>query len=495
MRGSTSARPGIRTRRVLGVPLLLLSASLLLLPVLAAPPAEAQHSDGEGDITMAMVGDLIITRALMPYREPEFLRLRDLIGGATVGFGNMEMLLHEYGPDIIPSAQSGGTYMAGHPDLARDLAWMGLDMLGLANNHTMDWGAGGMRSTQRALAAAGIKVAGSGDNLALARAPAYLETMDGRVALIAVSSSFSEHMRAGHQRPDLRGRPGLAPMRFETTYVVPGDVYESLDEARAQVGGIEGNFEPGDGYRTITTPHEGDLQELLATVRDARRQANWVVVTSHTHQGGGNNFIPSRAGDQPGCLGLYQDECNEGSYVPADALVTFARATIDAGADAFYAHGPHVLRGIEIYQEKPIFYSLDDFLFQNETPPFQPWDNYARYDVDAFRGLPSDFYDGREQASGGGRPAGDYWWDGVVAVSDYRDGELYEIRLVPTVLGFGLPRPQRGRPVAASGEDAQRILTLLAALSDPFGTEIEVVGDEGVIRGPGALRTDGSGRR
>ncbi len=489
MRGSTSARIGIQAGHALRL-------SFLILPLLTASPAEAQHRDGEGDITMAMVGDLIITRALMPYDEPEFLKLRDLIGGSTVGFGNMEMLLHEYGPDIIPSAQSGGTYMAGHPDLARDLAWMGLDMLGLANNHTMDWGAGGMRATQRALAAAGIKVAGSGENLALARAPAYMETMDGRVALIAVSSSFSEHMRAGHQRPDLRGRPGLAPMRFETTYVVPGDVYERLEEARAQgVGGIQGNFESGDGYRTITTPHQGDLQELLATVRDARRQANWVVVTSHTHQGGGNNYIPGRAGDEPGCLGLYQDDCNESSYVPADALVTFARAAIDAGADAFYAHGPHVLRGIEIYQEKPIFYSLDDFLFQNETPPFQPWDNYARYDVDAFRGLPSDFYDGREVASGGGRPAADYWWDGVVALSEFREGELYEIRLVPTVLGYGLPRPQRGRPVAASGEDAQRILTLLAALSEPFGTSIEVVGDEGVIRGPGAVRTDGSGSR
>ena len=137
---------------------------------------------------------------------------------------------------------------------------------------------------------------------------------------------------------------------------------------------------------------------------DARRQANWVVVTSHTHQGGGNQFIPGQAGDKPGCMGLYEDACDESRYVPADALVTFARAAIDAGADAFYGHGPHVLRGIEIYQGKPIFYSLDDFLFQNETPPFQPWDNYAQYDVDAFRGLPSDFYDGREAASGGGAP-------------------------------------------------------------------------------------------
>ena len=100
-----------------------------------------------------------------------------------------------------------------------------------------------------------------------------------------------------------------------------------------------------------------------------------------------------------------------------------------------------------------------------------------------------------EEASGGGRPAADYWWDGVVAVTEFREGELYNIRLVPTVLGYGLPRPQRGRPVAASGEDAQRILTLLTALSEPFGTSIEVVEDEGVIRGPGAVRADGSGRR
>ncbi len=66
---------------------------------------------------------------------------------------------------------------------------------GLANNHAMDYGAGGIRSTRRALAAAAIKTAGSGENLVLAKAPAYLETVDGRVALIAVSSSFSARLR------------------------------------------------------------------------------------------------------------------------------------------------------------------------------------------------------------------------------------------------------------------------------------------------------------
>ena len=40
---------------------------------------------------------------------------------------------------------------------------------------------------------------------------------------------------------------------------------------------------------------------------------------------------------------------------------------VDAGADLFVGHGPHVLRGVEIYKGKPIFYSLGDFIFQNET--------------------------------------------------------------------------------------------------------------------------------
>ncbi len=428
--------------------------------------AQAQHRDGDGSITMAMVGDLIITRALSVYDEPEFLALRDLIHSATVAFGNMEMLLHEYEDDVIPAAQSGGTYMVAHPDMAHELRWMGFDMLSMANNHTMDFSVGGLRATWRALEAAGIRHAGSGENLARARAPAYMETPRGRVALISVSSSFPEHMRAGHQRPDMRGRPGLSPIRFETTRFVPEDVYATLQELRREVGGIDGSFEAGDGYRVITTPHSGDLEDVLAAIRDARRQANWVVVAGHTHQGDGDR------------------------YVPAQALVTFARLAIEAGADAFYGHGPHVLRGIEIHQGKPIFYSLGDFLFQNETTLLQPWDNYDRQGL-GFDALPADFFDARINSSPTGSWPGEaFWWDSALALTEFRDGRLAEIRLIPVVLGYGLHRAQRGRPVKASGEDADRILTLLQTLSEPFGTNIEIVDGEGRIR-----LDDGTGSR
>lgn len=38
-------------------------------------------------------------------------------------------------------------------------------------------------------------------------------------------------------------------------------------------------------------------------------------------------------------------------------------ALIEAGADAIIGHHPHVVQGLEIYQGKPIFYSLGNFIF------------------------------------------------------------------------------------------------------------------------------------
>jgi 2',3'-cyclic-nucleotide 2'-phosphodiesterase (5'-nucleotidase family) len=42
-------------------------------------------------------------------------------------------------------------------------------------------------------------------------------------------------------------------------------------------------------------------------------------------------------------------------------LRKFARIVIDAGADAVIGHGPHVLRGMEIYKNRLIAYSLGNF--------------------------------------------------------------------------------------------------------------------------------------
>jgi poly-gamma-glutamate synthesis protein (capsule biosynthesis protein) len=423
------------------------------------------HRDGSGEMTLALAGDAIITRRLSVYDEPEFLVLRDLIQRATAAFVNLEVLFHRFEPDVIPASASGGTYMQADPSIAGELVWMGFDMVSRANNHAGDYGFGGIHHTDDAVEAVGLVHAGTGDNLAQARAPGYLETPRGRVALISAASTFADPMRAGPQWRDVRGRPGLSPIRYERVYQVTPAQMEALRTFREGQGfGRESGdrlrlfgetFLLGGTYRVLTRPHEGDLEAIVASIQEARKQAQFVIFSSHSHERGGAN-----------------DE-------PAEFIVTLAHAVIDAGADIFLAHGPHVLRGIEIYQGRPIFYSLGDFLFQPETVPFQAGDNYDRYDLPPDAVAP-DFFDARQRT--GGFPANPLIWESIVANVRFEGGELSGIELHPITLGHGLPRPQRGRPLLATGALAQKIIGDLQRLSEPFGTRIDFRDGVGVVR-------------
>lgn len=48
---------------------------------------------------------------------------------------------------------------------------------------------------------------------------------------------------------------------------------------------------------------------------------------------------------------------------------SLAHAMIDAGADMVIGHHPHVVQGMEIYNSKPIFYSLGNFVFDQYFSP------------------------------------------------------------------------------------------------------------------------------
>jgi poly-gamma-glutamate synthesis protein (capsule biosynthesis protein) len=74
---------------------------------------------------------------------------------------------------------------------------------------------------------------------------------------------------------------------------------------------------------------------------------------------------------------------------PEKWQIKLAHQTIDAGSELIIGHHPHVLQGFEIYNGKPIFYSLGNFIFdqnQNETQEgmavkivFQDEDNFTLY--------------------------------------------------------------------------------------------------------------------
>ena len=436
----------------------------LLFPLLLALALFAQS--GAQPATFALTGDSLITQKISAFNEPEFTKLIDAIRGADVAFTNLEMLFHDYEP--YPSTESGGTYMRADPAILKDILWAGFDMVAMANNHTVDYGVEGLRINLRHVKESGIVHAGVGEDLALARAPGFLDSRIGRVALISCSSTYPSFGMAGQARSPVRGRPGLNPLRFTTTYKLDGEGMAALRAALAEIPGRrsgEGNainfmgnrFELADKSGVVTAPNEQDLKEITAVIRSAKKQADWVIISVHCHEA-----FPGDRERAP------------------QFLETFAHAAIDAGADIFAGGGPHILRGVEIYKGRPIFYSLANFIFQNETLDFFPAENYEPLGLgpDA---MPADFNDRRYQNDTTGFPVDEKIWLSVVAFPAFRAGKLDKIELWPITLGQKKPRSQRGRPVLAEGAVAQQILQHLADLSAPYGTKIAIQNGRGAI--------------
>lgn len=439
-------------------------------------PVLAQHRSADEEFTMALTGDSIITRKLSVYDEPEFLEMIELLRSADMAFTNLEMLFHNYEP--YPMAESGGTWMRADPALADDLVWAGIDMVSRANNHTGDYGVLGMDLTTKYVAETGIVQAGVGQSLAEAREAKFLETAKARVALISISSSFARHMGAGRSRDDMPARPGLNPLRYKTTYVVPETDFEQLrqtGESLDQFTDMDGfprgtdeeepgkmevfgrNFAIGDEPGISMEANEDDVLEITAVVNNASRVADFTVVTIHAHE-------YARRRD-----------------LSPEFLHVFARAMIEAGADVFVTHGPHVLRGIEIYQGKPIFYSMGNFIFQNETLLRLPSDNYERYDLDGNAHV-ADFNDARYENDTEGFPTLVENWQSVIAVPTFRGGNLAELQLYPINLAYGAPRQVRGRPLLADSDLGEKIIGDLQRLSEPYGTTIEMRRGVGYVR-------------
>jgi len=160
--------------------------------------------------------------------------------------------------------------------------------------------------------------------------------------------------------------------------------------------------------------------------------------------------------------------------------VTLAHAAIDAGADVFVGHGSHSDKGIELYRGRPIFYSLGNFILQNDTVLRQPADAYTLYGLGP-EATPADFYDARSGTQTRGQDVKAVHWQTAVAAVQWQDRRLKEIRLHPVDLGMALPRGQRGRPVLAEGPAAREILERFQRMSRSFGTSVEIAGDCGVI--------------
>ena len=433
----------------------------------------------DSSISFAATGDSFITRR-MPVGDPSFRRIASLVQTADARLTHLETVIRR--DEGFPAAQSGGTWASSRPEVLADLRAYGFNLISWASNHTLDYSYGGLESTGRYLDEAGFIHAGAGATRAEAGAIRYLDTSAGRVAFIAATSTFPESWIAGDQRSDGPGRPGINPLRFSTVYHVPGNELASLKKIadatrinathlnRTQEGFVlpepEGIYRFGHHLFTeskngkngeVTHPHRGDLDRLLRSVMEASRQADAVVVSLHSHE-----------------------EKSGNKHLPADILVQASRACVDAGAHAIVGHGPHVLRGIEIYKHRPIFYSLGNFIFQNESVPSQPSDFYEKYHLDS--SLPaSEVFAHRSGNGTRGLALDPKVWRSVIASWRMSGGELRELTLHPISLGFGEPSYRNGSPSLTSDPSA---LADIVSLSKPFGTTLKLGKSRAIWRLP-----------
>jgi hypothetical protein len=431
-----------------------------------------------GPFTLASVGDLIIIRPASQFQDAGLQAALKIIRDADVGFGNFESLIRDEANFTGPL---GGS-MVGTKEVAGDLKSMGFKMVNRAGNHLFDSNQEGMFATMELLDQAGVVYAGAGRNLEDARAPHFLETPKGRVGLVGMYSEVAAggggaRLSASYRTGNTGGRPGLNPMNLTQSIAVTPDqlaamkkirdsVYSHRTEYSNPIGPAEdsnGELEMfGSMYRIGEKPgsleytmNPGDLRDNLRSIKNGKEFSDFMIATIHAHQG-----------DSALQQFLFED------HTPA-FLVNLAHSAIDNGADAFVGHGPHIIRGIEIYKGKPIFYDLGEF--------FREWDWSCDCDNPSTKETTAERTVTGLNNRGVMEPVN---YESLIALSRYDKGELKEVRLYPIWARQDGPISRRGIPEMAPPEIAQRILTRLQTLSRPFKTTIAIEANVGVIRVP-----------
>ena len=104
--------------------------------------------------------------------------------------------------------------------------------------------------------------------------------------------------------------------------------------------------QPGTPVRIFSWPHIDDLNNMIEDIHKLRPQVDILVVSQHW----GIHFTPAVIADYQRIVGHY---------------------ALDEGADVVIGHHTHILKGIEVYKGKPIFYSLANFATEGPAAYFE----------------------------------------------------------------------------------------------------------------------------
>ena len=257
-------------------------------------------------LTIALTGDIYPTRPLAPL-VPQVRSVFDLLRTADLALGNFEISLSGKGAPLEKLLA-----IRSDPTVAKDLPELGLDVVTVANNHSMDYGWEALQDSIEHLKGAGLRVVGAGRTIAEATRPLIVTVQGKRIGVIAFSCLLPTGTAAGIDRP------GLSPIHIHTAYEV--DPTYQMEE-------------PGDlaVVKVRTWPRPDDLREAASAVSELKAACDFAVVSVHWGFGSGDAL--------------------------ADYQWPLAKALIEAGADAVHGHHPHSVHAIGYCSDKPVFFS------------------------------------------------------------------------------------------------------------------------------------------
>ncbi|MBN2461745.1 MAG: CapA family protein [Candidatus Cloacimonetes bacterium] len=282
-------------------------------------------------VTLNFVGDIMLARG---YEEPGgiiptqgvesiFDPTLPILGeAADITIANLECPLTNHN-EHHPTKT---IFFKGDPANVSGLVHGGIDIVTLANNHTLDYNYPGLAETQSVLAASGIKNSGAGINSYEAYTPIFYSAAGLNFAFLASSdrtgqyNNYQPYLNAGYSKP------GFAYM---TPYYLQQQISEVRDIADLVIiemhAGSEYSSEPGSNYDYID-PDDAYPEEEYSPDIDIPHM--WDLEIRHH--------------------------------------------AIDAGADLVIVHHPHIIQGLELYNGKLIAHSLGNFIFDlvyTETMP------------------------------------------------------------------------------------------------------------------------------
>lgn len=421
------------------------------------------------------VGDVLIQKNF-PGKYDGFAQIQEYIGQGDFRFFNLETTLNR--GEFFASQYCGGSYLRMDPAALEDIKRYGFNVVSICNNHSMDFSHDGLLNTKKEVEKHGLIQAGVGKNLSEAAAPAYVDTLWGRIALIGVTASFYAPARAGEQSRRFPGRPGINGLRHDEVYEVSKRELDELKHiaeitqmnGRNNVRRSEGYLEEvQEGYFDFKDIHfvegnepgrkslldEKDMARIEKSIYEAQMQADYIVISIHTHQ------------------------MRNGVKEETDFFIEdFAHRCIDLGVHAIIGHGPHLLRGIEIYKERPIFYSLGNFILHNENIPYAPEEFYATYGLTSEATM-HELFKVRSKNFTRGLQTKPEMFETIIPYWIMERGKLIHLEILPVELGFGMKKSVNGWPRIDKRND---ILEHMQRLSEKYGTHIEMVDGKGIIK-------------